>query len=388
MTIELILFFVNTTWLIFILYFLYLIGKLYFKREFLIAGYPVDPSRLPFLSVIVPARNEESNIERCLQALINQSYPDDKFKIIVVDDHSTDRTAFLVQRLMSKHPNIHLVQANELPQGWTGKNNACWKGITLAEGPWYCFMDADVSAEPELLQTAVSFAEEKRIDMLSINPFQELISFSERLILPAVFISIASSINYGHVNDPSKPEALANGQFILFKRKVYEAIGGHHVVSNEVMEDIALARVVKAAGFRLYWIFGDALIRTRMYQNLKQIWEGFSKNLIQIMGKTSTINLTLNVMKFISLGWLPVVLPLLAIKNLNESILNFWSCILSVLGTVLLFLFFWLTLKALKIPFRYVCSFPIGFTFQVGLTFNSYWKYNKGARKWKGRTYN
>lgn len=385
-----ILLFINAAWLVFILYFLYVIGKLYFKREFLVAGNPVNFFDPPFLSVIIPARNEETNIERCLQSLINQSYPADKFKIIVVDDHSSDLTAFLVQNLMTKHPHIQLVQADELPPGWTGKNNACWKGVKFAEGPWYCFMDADISAEPELLKTAVNFAEEKRIDMLSINPFQELVSFSERLFLPAVFISIASSMNFSHVNDPSRPEALANGQFILFKRKVYEAIGGHDGVRNEIMEDIALARVVKESGFRLYWIFGDELIRTRMYQNLAQIWEGFSKNLVEVMRSQSIPGSILNAFKFLSLGWLPLVLPLVALTNLNggdDSSKCFWAFILSVLGTVALFLFFLLTVKALKIPFRYLCFFPIGFTLQAGLSLNSLWKRRKGTRKWKGRTY-
>ena len=385
-----ILFFINAAWWIFILYFLYVIGKLYFKREHLAAGRTADVSRLPFISVIIPARNEEANIERCLQSLIGQTYPADKFKIIVVDDHSADLTAAIVRKISAKHPRVRLTQADELLPGWTGKNNACAKGVKLAQGPWLCFLDADISAAPELLETAVNFAAGKSIDMLSINPFQELVSLSERLFLPAVFIAIASSMNFSRVNDPSRPEALANGQFILFKRTVYEAIGGHQRVGNEIMEDIALARVVKGAGFRLYWIFGEALIRTRMYQNLAQIWEGFSKNLTEIMRKPSMMNALFNALKFLALGWLPIVLPLVTFGHLiagDDRPLIFWALILSAGGTAALFLFFSVTVTALKIPFRYVCAFPIGFTFQAGLAVNSWWKSKRGTRKWKGRTY-
>jgi len=386
-----ILFFINAAWWVFSLYFLYVIGKLYFKRECLAADKPADVSRLPFISVIIPARNEEANIERCLQSLIRQTYPVDKIKIIIVDDHSTDLTALLVQDLLNKHPQLYLAQADDLPPGWTGKNNACAKGVKLAEGSWYCFMDADISAAPELLATAVNFAETKAIDMLSINPFQELVSLSERLFLPAVFVAIASSMNFSRVNDPARPEALANGQFILFRRTVYDAIGGHHEVRGEIMEDIALAGAVKGAGFRLYWVFGEELIRTRMYQTLAQIWEGFSKNLIEIMRKPSLMNSVLNALKFLSLGWLPVGLPLVTLTHLNGGNgppLILWAFILSALGTAALFLFFSMTVKALRIPFRYVWAFPIGFTFQAGLILNSWWKRKKGTRRWKGRTYN
>ncbi|MFC1811440.1 glycosyltransferase [Thermodesulfobacteriota bacterium] len=384
------LFFIATAWLIFVLYFLYVIGKIYFTRELLTPFSKPDGLKLPFLTVIIPARNEASNIERCVDSLLNQSYPDDRYKIIVVDDDSEDNTAAIVRKIQADHPHLNLAEAGELPEGWTGKNNACWKGAAIAEGEWYCFVDADTIAAPDLLGTTVAFAATHHIDMLSLNPFQELISISERLLLPAVFISIAASMNFTRVNDPSRPEALANGQFILFRQSVYKAMNGHSAVRGEIMDDIALAKVVKQSGYRLYWMFGDELIRTRMYQSFSDIWEGFSKNLGDIMRDDSALTSAFTAFKSLLLGWMPVMLPFLTGHGLSTgkgSMLAYWTFGLSVLGTAAIFVFCLLTIKALKIPFGYVLSSPLGFTMHSLLTLNSLWNRVKGERKWKGRRY-
>ena len=384
------LFFITTAWFIFVLYFLYVIGKIYFTRELLVPSRSSGVLEMPFLSVIIPARNEATNIERCVTSLLNQSYPDDRYKIVVVDDNSEDNTAAIVRKIQAGHPRLNLAEAGDLPEGWTGKNNACWKGAALAEGEWYCFIDADTTAAPDLLKTAVEFAETHHIDMLSLNPFQELVSFSERLLLPAVFISIAASMSFTHVNDPSRPDALANGQFILFKQGVYEAMNGHSAVRNEIMDDIALAKVVKQSGYRLYWMFGDELIRTRMYQSFSDIWEGFSKNLGDIMRNDSALTSTFTAFKSLLLGWMPIMLPFLTGYGLSSgkgSVLGYWTFGLSLLGTAAILVFCLLTVKALKIPFGYVLSSPLGFTMHSLLALNSLWKRAKGERKWKGRRY-
>jgi chlorobactene glucosyltransferase len=238
------IFSISIAWFIFILYFLYTIGKAYFNREFLTVDDPEDTFNKSDLTVIIPARNEEKNIMQCLTSLLNQSIPEHTYSVVVVDDNSSDNTTTIVRQLQQDHPRLHLVDAEELPNGWTGKNHACFKGVDVAEGNWYCFMDADIQAEPDLLKSALHFAKAQRIDLLSLNPFQELVSMTERLLLPAVFVSIATSMNFRHVNNPDRPEAIANGQFMLFSRRVYEAIEGHASVRNEVMEDMAFSQIV------------------------------------------------------------------------------------------------------------------------------------------------
>ena len=384
------IFLVSMCWLIFLLFFLYSLCKLYYRREFITPHSNILFPEVPFLTVIVPARNEEENIERCLTSLLVQSYPRDRYEIIVVDDNSTDATALIVKGMKARDSMVKLVEAGELPDGWKGKNHACWNGVGHAQGELYCFVDADIKAEPELLESAVSFARSRQIDMLSINPFQELVSLSERLLLPAVFVSIASSMNFDHVNDPSRTEAIANGQFILFERTAYEAIKGHEAVRNEIMEDLALARLVKQSGLRLYLIFGDELIRTRMYKTFSQIWEGFSKNLMEIMRESSISEAVCASVKFLLLGWMPLVLPLLTGSRLvagSGTFPEYSAFAVSLVASSALFVYAILAVRTLRIPVWYFISFPLGFTLHSMLMISNLWKKRKGETTWKGRTY-
>ena len=130
-----------------------------------------------------------------------------------------------------------------------------------------------------MLRSALSYAEEYRADMLSIFPFQELRSFWERVIQPIIFASIARALPHAKVNSPNHKEAAANGQFILIRRDVYEAVGGHKTIRDKIVEDFALAKLVKGRGYRLRVARGSELIRTRMYTSLKEVWEGWTKNL-------------------------------------------------------------------------------------------------------------
>ncbi len=384
------IFLISICWLIFLLCFLYSLSKLYYGREFITSHSKSFSFETPFLTVVVPVRNEEENVERCLVSLLDQSYPQDRYEIIVVDDNSTDATAFIVGRMQAHDSRLQLIEAGELPVGWKGKNHACRKGVEHAQGELFCFVDADIKAEPELLESAVGFARSRQIDMLSINPFQELVSLSERLLLPAVFISIASSMNFDHVNDPSRTEAVANGQFILFERTAYEAIKGHKAVRDEIMEDLAFARLVKQSRLRLYLIFGDELIRTRMYKTFSQIWEGFSKNLIEIMRDSSITRAVYASVKFLLLGWMPLVLPLLTGCSLiagGRDVLGYSAFAFSLVASSALFAYAILVVRTLRIPVWYFISFPLGFTLHSMLMISSLWKKRKGETKWKGRVY-
>ena len=291
-----------------------------------------------------------------------------------------------LQRKLTLLPN----NTRNCSQKRSGKNHACWTGVQKSDSQWYCFVDADVSAEPELLETAVDMAVHKEIDMLSINPFQELLSFSERFFLPGIFVSIALSMNFKRVNNPSKPEALANGQFILMRRSTYETIQGHYAVRNEIMEDLALANIIKQKGYRLYFMFSDELIRTRMYRSFSQIWEGFSKNLVDIKKNTGTIGSIFTGLKSLLLGWIPLVLPILTwlhLRSAPDPFFAYFAFTTAVIAAAVMYLFMLLIVKAFVIPSFYALSFPFGFTMHAALTINSLIRRKKGDRKWKGRTY-
>lgn len=232
---------------------------------------------LPLISIIIPARNEERNIRRCVQALLQQIYP--KFEIIVVDDCSIDATPQILAELSKGDARLQVIPGMELPSGWAGKPHALVQGATAAHGEWLCFMDADTFATPELLLASYLIAVDQKADMFSILTAQELGSFWERTVLPLVFLGLSFGFPAERVNDPNRPDAISNGQFILIKRPVYDHIGGHVSVKDRVDEDKAIAIIVKRAGFRLVLADGRKVASTRMYTSLAEMWEGWTKNI-------------------------------------------------------------------------------------------------------------
>jgi chlorobactene glucosyltransferase len=236
---------------------------------------PIDS--LPLISVIIPARNEARNIRRSVPALLRQTYP--RYELIVVDDRSTDETPGILAGLVEEDTRLQVIPGNQLPEGWAGKPHALIQGAEEARGEWLCFMDADTFAHPDLLYAAYLQASEHRADMFSILTRQELGTFWERVILPLVFLGLSFGFPVERVNDPARPEAISNGQFILIRRSVYDHIGGHASVKNRIDEDKALAIVVKRAGFRLIMADGRKVASTRMYTSLPEMWEGWTKNI-------------------------------------------------------------------------------------------------------------
>ncbi len=240
----------------------------------------VSPSNLsprssaPLISIIIPARNEARNIQRCVEALLAQSYPN--FELIVVDDRSTDETPEILKAFV---PRLSIVQGEELHPGWAGKPHALAQGVAVTRGEWLCFVDADTFATPDLITSAYIIAQTQKADLFTVMTAQELGSFWEKVILPLVFMGLSVGFSPRRVNDPHRPEAVANGQFILIRRAVYEAIGGYEAIRDRIVEDKALAELVKRAGYRLVIADGRAVATTRMYTSLAEMWEGWTKNI-------------------------------------------------------------------------------------------------------------
>jgi chlorobactene glucosyltransferase len=233
----------------------------------------------PLISVIVPARNEARNIERCVRLLLAQSYLN--MELIVVDDRSTDETPHILAEIQAERTDekLRIVQGADLPPGWAGKPHALHQGIAAAQGQWLCFVDADTFAHPDLLGAAYRTAWEQAADLFTILTRQELLTFWERVILPLVFTALSVGFSPRRVNDPKYPEAVANGQFILIRRSVYHAVGGYESIRGQVVEDKALAEQVKRSGYRLVVGDGRQVASTRMYTSLNEIWEGWTKNI-------------------------------------------------------------------------------------------------------------
>jgi chlorobactene glucosyltransferase len=234
---------------------------------------------LPYVSIVVPARNEERSIEACVRSLLAQRWLD--FELIVVDDRSDDATPAILARLAIEDDRLRVVRGQPLPEGWVGKPWALQQGAAIARGEWVLFTDADSEHAPLGVASALAFAIDAGVDALTIGPYQRLESFWEKAALPSILgmIMIASG-SLALVNDPMTGYALANGQYILVRREALAALGGHAALRDKIAEDLEFARLLKNDGrFRMLLAGGTDLARVRMYHSLSEIWAGFTKNM-------------------------------------------------------------------------------------------------------------
>lgn len=231
-------------------------------------------SKRPKVSVIVPARNEEANLRTCLESLVRQKEMD--FEVIVVDDASTDST----RQIASSFPGVRILEARPLPSGWSGKANALFCGARVANGDWLLFTDADTVHLSGSLARAIAEADRRGASLLSYSPEQEVDSLSEKAVMPVIFAELAATYRPSLVSDPRSPAAAANGQYLLISREAYDAVGGWAAVSKDLLEDVAMARAVKASGRKLVFRYGPDAVRTHMYRSFQQLREGWTKNLV------------------------------------------------------------------------------------------------------------
>jgi len=239
---------------------------------------PVSPPiHAPLLSVCIPTRNEERNIRACAEAVLAQDYPN--FEVIVLDDCSTDSTPAILAEVASQDSRLRPISGSDLPKGWAGKPHALFQASAAAHGEWLCFIDADTFISPPTLSSCYDKALETQADMFTIMTFQIMDSFWEKVVMPLVMTGLSAGFSPRKVNDPQRKDAIANGQFILVKRVVYDAIGGHESVKGSIVEDKAIAEQVKWNGYRLIVADGMQMARTRMYTSLTEMWEGWTKNI-------------------------------------------------------------------------------------------------------------
>jgi glycosyltransferase involved in cell wall biosynthesis len=324
----------------------------------------------PRVSVIIPARNEEACLGACIESLIAQTRV--SFEIIVVDDHSTDRT----REIAVSFPGVRVIEAGPLPDGWTGKNNAVVSGARAACGKWLLFTDADTVHLPGSLARALAEARENGADMLSYSPEQIAVGFWEMATLPVVFAELARQYPPKKVSDSASPIAAANGQYILIRREAYDAVGGHAAIAGEILEDVALARAAKASGRKIRFRYGADEVRTRMYRNFRQLREGWTKNLALLFPKSGWLAAR------IMLLWL-IPWAALAMETSGGARQAWWG--MFFVGGIL-----YDAMRLGRANFDFVMQLLgtlFGMPMFAYLLLRSKRAHSKGTVPWKGRTY-
>jgi glycosyltransferase involved in cell wall biosynthesis len=338
------------------------------------SGTLVAPATARSVTAIIPARNEEAVIAACITSLASQP---EISEILVVNDQSTDATADVVRSLMEKIPNLRLLESGGLPDGWVGKNHALWVGVQEAKGAWLLFTDADAEHERDSVSRALQIAQEQGAALVSFSPEQITDTWYEKALIPYIYLRLAKRFSYENVNDPKSAAAAANGQFLMMRRDVYEAVGGHSSVAGEVLEDVAIAMRVKAAGQRIWFGSGKGIVRVRMYRSFQAMWQGWKKNLYRLMGGTPWT--VIREMES-NLPWIPLLLIVLGLKY---PVLVFLGVLLLIARQTS----YGLDLLRNQYPFSFIFYYVPGLALYIGVLLASYRGHVNGRIQWKGREY-
>jgi chlorobactene glucosyltransferase len=338
----------------------------------------------PSLSVLIPARNEAGIIGECVRSLLAQGYSG-PYEIIILDDGSTDGTADAALAAAAGDGRVRIATGGPLLPGWKGKPNALRQLAALATGELLLLTDADCVFYPGALSAAVRHRERCGVDCLSLIPHLVCASFWEHIIVPLQYDVVFLTLPIRKVTGSRTAAfAAANGAFLLLPAATYAALGGHESVRGEMAEDIKFAQHVKRAGFKLAYGDGSRTYRVRMYGSLREIWEGFSKNLYPAMGRSLPVLIAWSVFH-LTTQVLPFAFVLAALLNGDRSRTGFALPFLGATIAVGI-------RAALTVRFRQAAwaipTHPIGWLITVAIGANSAYQSLSGrGHSWKGRVY-
>jgi hypothetical protein len=333
---------------------------------------PITVPTVAGITAIVPARNEEGVIAACVRSLAHQP---EVAEILVIDDQSTDGTRDVLHQLTAEIPHLRVLETQEVPPGWVGKNNAVWIGASQAKSSWLLFTDADAELAPAAVTRALQVAHDTGAALVSFSPEQLAEAWYEKSLIPFVYCRLAKHFSFEAVNDPSSPAAAANGQFLMIRRDVYDAIGGHAGVAGEVLEDVALAKRAKAAGYRLWFGPGKGIVRTRMYRSFDAMWEGWKKNLYLLSGGTRR---AVFVEILAAVPWIPLLLLVVGLKLPLAFI--------AALGLLMArHASYGRELTSNQFRPSYILYYVPGALLYAGVLWASYRAHARGQIQWKGR---
>lgn len=341
----------------------------------------LDLCETPLVSVLVPARNEIDNIRGCLESLLTQDYPD--YELIVLDDGSKDGTSEELEIMRGEYRLLSVMKGRPLPDGWLGKNWACYQLAGAARGDLLLFTDADTRHEPGAVSRGVSEMLGGKLDFLTAFPRQEMRTTAEKLTIPILgfsmlfFFPLLLAYRWR-----VRSLAAAIGQFMLFKRDVYESIGGHEAVRDQVLDDFEMAKMVKAGGYSWRFMWAGDVVKCRMYRDIHEVFGGIGKNIFSVFGRH------LAAYTFIWLWMLiafvePIVLLVLAAVGVIDSLT---LTVLAAVNVSLALALWALASWRFEFPSYLVPAYPAIVSMSVILAFHSMYVSIAGRTEWKGRT--
>ena len=270
------------------------------------------------ISILIPARDEESNILVLLESIAKQSYA--HYEVIILDDDSSDNTFSLADTFAKHHPKFKVIKGNKLPQGWTGKNYACWQLAAQATGDYLLFLDADVFLSPNLLESIIGYAEKKELSLLSLFSNQQMETHGEKSVVPLMNFMLLTLLPIKLIGSHPHPVfSAACGQLMLFKAEDYHQHQWHEQLSGEVTEDLKIIKLVKRKGFKTDALLAGELLSCRMYTSYQGAVAGFSKNFITPFNDSVCLfclyllTITIGPLLVFGFGNVNYILPILAL---------------------------------------------------------------------------
>jgi cellulose synthase/poly-beta-1,6-N-acetylglucosamine synthase-like glycosyltransferase len=348
--------------------------------------FDAKPHTKPKVSVILPARNEEGFIEKCLASLVDQDY--ENYEIIAIDDRSEDRTAEIIKKMSEKNSKIIYVLADPKPENWMGKNWACFEGFKKSTGELFLFTDADTKHSKNMISLSVTYLLSDNLDALTVIPKMLCLDKWTKITLPMLSTFLHTRFSAIRVNDPSKKIGYFFGSFFIIKRKTYEDVGTHEGVKGEIVEDGALGKKVKELGYKMKMVRGEHLIEAVWARDWSTLWHALKRLMIPLYLQNKNIAVGIFVaVLFLLFMPFPILTYSAIFANLSESFLVLF--VISIITTSLIYAAAIIEVKkGLSLGLRYAILGPIGsFIIVIGFAVGILKAKSNTAVMWRGRIY-
>ncbi|MGI0018144.1 MAG: glycosyltransferase [Nitrosotalea sp.] len=348
--------------------------------------YNSRPHHTPKVSIILPARNEEMFIEKCINSLLEQDY--ENYEIIAIDDMSDDNTGEIIKKIAKKNSKVIHITAGPKPEKWIGKNWACIEGFKRSSGELLLFTDADTIHTRKTISLSVDHLLSEELDSLTVIPKMLCLDWWTKITLPVLSTFLHTRFSALRVNDPSKKTGYFFGSFFIIKRKTYEVVGTHESVKSEIVEDGALGKKVKEQGFKLKMVRGEHLVEAIWARDWTTLWHALKRLMIPLYIQSSKMAVGIFfAVLFLLLMPFPILAYAIFFANMSTSFVILFGTSLFASGM------FYLgsaidAKKGLSLGFRHVLFAPLGSTVIVsGFASGILHAKKDNAVTWRGRTY-